>query len=937
MTKIVSSTDLMGAMMGRTATATQTATQQMTASTSLLSERFSKLGAAGTGLLSRYGGFLTVLGPIGAALGTVGYVAHASVDSFTELATKVRDLSFLSGGTAEQVSVLVTGLDDLGVGSEAVQTALNKMSAEITSGGQSLARLGVSTRDSNGQLKSGLSLFYETVDALGSMKNEVERNSLARDIFGRGWMEMLPVIQRGSAAIKELGEENVRLGLKMDEAGIQKAREYKLALNELGDRWEATKISLAGSIIAPITFLLKWAGSSGSSTPQEVLDDMTLLSRSIEEWRKEAAVIEPIPGPVGGAWPATPSPKGTEELKRELDLRKQLNQLVAATEAARAAALPEGEAKIKAQLAAQIEVIKAKEEELNLELDIRKEMDKTPRGQAETATLRANVILASEAQIAQVQKDSANKAREERLRNDEFLTIRDMTENYRQSERQKNAQFAQVGAYDYEAIYAEGIKRSDEEITARRQKLHAEDLHHARVNLEFEEWALKDALEQGTISYQTYYLEIEKLRQKNSENNEQALLGEYYATDDFFKKVHLGLQVSFTDWQRWDDKLLDLCKGFARTANQFLDDLFFKVLTGNLKSFADFWKSLWNSLARSLSQTMAQMVLSSIFGSPTGGGASGLLAGLFGGAGGNLISGFNAAAGTTPLSADTAYLRAYVQAINAGKSTPEAETAGLSAYKSVASTGVSAAGGGIGTSLATYGGAALNTTALSFMISGAEKGGTTTGAVSGAGYGLVNWGPYGAILGALIGGGAFGGSSEYRNPLGIPDIKVGKSDREAWDQIEQRMNPATTQGKANVEAYLNARTAGADVYSAMDIARAGEATVRDDNFRRSAELFEEFVVSYWQSSGGRQHGGPVWPGQKYTVEETWPEVVRFHERGEVIPLPRAAAMGLGKGVTIKNNISIGPVTIATEVDLDKLSERIGFEAERGVSRALARA
>jgi hypothetical protein len=180
----------------------------------------------------------------------------AAINETIKFSDQVRELSFLSGGSARDVSILVTGLEDLGVESSTVTTAMNMMSRAVESGSPALERLRISTRDSNGHLKTGLALYYEAIDALGAMRNEVERNSLAREIFGRGWTQMLPILREGSEKIRELGESNAALGKVMTEESLRDAREYKLALNELKDVWEALSTQLGVAVIPALTAML---------------------------------------------------------------------------------------------------------------------------------------------------------------------------------------------------------------------------------------------------------------------------------------------------------------------------------------------------------------------------------------------------------------------------------------------------------------------------------------------------------------------------------------------------------------------------------------------------------------------------------------------------------------------------------------------------------
>jgi hypothetical protein len=249
---------------------------QLTNDAGNLNRTMNSLQGELTGVAQRFGGvtgsILGGLGPLGlytAALGGgLTAAAAASLQTFVALANEVRDLSYISGASPEKISGLVDALGDLGISSDTVQTGIAKMSAAIESGSPALARLGLSTRDASGHQKNALTLFYESIDALGGVRGEIERNSLAREIFGRGWTQMIPVIEQGSAALKQMAAESNKVLTAED---LKRAREYQLAIANLGDAFDALKLRVAGDIVVPITMAIKWLTPSGETVSPDAL------------------------------------------------------------------------------------------------------------------------------------------------------------------------------------------------------------------------------------------------------------------------------------------------------------------------------------------------------------------------------------------------------------------------------------------------------------------------------------------------------------------------------------------------------------------------------------------------------------------------------------------------------------------------------------------
>ncbi len=65
------------------------------------------------------------------------------------------------------------------------------------------AKLGVVTKQSDGTFKSRQDLFFETAGALADVSDATQRAALAQDVFGRGAIEVLPLLANGRKGIDE--------------------------------------------------------------------------------------------------------------------------------------------------------------------------------------------------------------------------------------------------------------------------------------------------------------------------------------------------------------------------------------------------------------------------------------------------------------------------------------------------------------------------------------------------------------------------------------------------------------------------------------------------------------------------------------------------------------------------------------------------------------
>ena len=104
--------------------------------------------------------------------------------------------------------------------------------------------LSVSTKDSNGKLKDSEQIFYDTIDALGSMKDETAREVAAQNLFGKSYQDLMPLIEAGSGALEKYGDEAKKAGVIMSDQTVD-------SLANFNDTWERLKatISTAGTEI----------------------------------------------------------------------------------------------------------------------------------------------------------------------------------------------------------------------------------------------------------------------------------------------------------------------------------------------------------------------------------------------------------------------------------------------------------------------------------------------------------------------------------------------------------------------------------------------------------------------------------------------------------------------------------------------------------------
>lgn len=115
---------------------------------------------------------------------------------------------------------------------------------------QAFQALGVQVTDSNGHLRDQDAVFQETIEALGKMQNETERDALAMQIFGKSATELNPLIEDNGETYKKVADIFKKNQLDIvDQKTLDQANRFNDAIDEIKLTW-TTALGQIGSKLA---------------------------------------------------------------------------------------------------------------------------------------------------------------------------------------------------------------------------------------------------------------------------------------------------------------------------------------------------------------------------------------------------------------------------------------------------------------------------------------------------------------------------------------------------------------------------------------------------------------------------------------------------------------------------------------------------------------
>ena len=152
-------------------------------------------------------------------------------------------------GTFQRLRVLAeqngSSVEALGT---AFRTLANSAVQPTKESAAAFTKLGVSTKDANGQFKNTNDLFFEVAGALADVSNETQRSALAQDLLGRSAQGLKPIFAGGRAEIEKQRKALAAMNVLSDETITQ--------ADDLSDSWKLVGPSLLAAAEPLLKLLL---------------------------------------------------------------------------------------------------------------------------------------------------------------------------------------------------------------------------------------------------------------------------------------------------------------------------------------------------------------------------------------------------------------------------------------------------------------------------------------------------------------------------------------------------------------------------------------------------------------------------------------------------------------------------------------------------------
>lgn len=218
----------------------------------------------------------TALGALGVGL-SVNYFKNfvtGAIGAQDELAK----MSQRVGVSVERLAGLehAAGMSGTSLGS--VEKALKTVSSGLVDADRGLKgaqenfdALGVSIYDTNGQLKSADAVMIEVADQFALLEDGTQKTALATKVFGKAGLELIPMLNEGSAGLAELVAEGQKYNPVTAESAAQ-AEIFNDNMDRLTAAGKGLGLTFVNSVLPALAAFSQWAVDLSNGDTAEYLD-----------------------------------------------------------------------------------------------------------------------------------------------------------------------------------------------------------------------------------------------------------------------------------------------------------------------------------------------------------------------------------------------------------------------------------------------------------------------------------------------------------------------------------------------------------------------------------------------------------------------------------------------------------------------------------------
>ncbi len=256
------------------------------------------------GIGNLVGSIAALTGAAVAAGGTLFATAKATADA----GDNALKMSQRIGVGVEKLQELIYAGKLADVSTEQLGTGLKILNKNIegaSSGSAELAKdfakIGVSTKNSDGSLKSADQVLYDIADRFQNMPDGAQKTATAMALLGKSGSDMIPLLNGGSAALRQAADEAREFGLVIDQDSAKLSEEFNDNITRTQQLFAGLR-NIVGAKLIPIINALNLKFMAFFKANREVIASKidkffgTLADVAEKSWRILSALYDAANG-----------------------------------------------------------------------------------------------------------------------------------------------------------------------------------------------------------------------------------------------------------------------------------------------------------------------------------------------------------------------------------------------------------------------------------------------------------------------------------------------------------------------------------------------------------------------------------------------------------------------------------------------------------------
>lgn len=198
-----------------------------------------------------------------AALVAGGTVLKSTIDATNTFTKEAVSLGKVLGINAREAATLNVALGDIYSSADTMTSAAGKLARQLRTNEADLNRLGLTTRDSSGNLRNMRDLMMDTLQVLGEYEEGTSRDIAVQVAFGKGAEEVAGLLKLNNKVLEEARQKQEELGLVVGVNNVEATKRYRAVMNDVGDVLLAVKKAIGDAVMPMFTKLGEWFVAAG--------------------------------------------------------------------------------------------------------------------------------------------------------------------------------------------------------------------------------------------------------------------------------------------------------------------------------------------------------------------------------------------------------------------------------------------------------------------------------------------------------------------------------------------------------------------------------------------------------------------------------------------------------------------------------------------------